>query len=170
MKLYELWNEPLPVKWIQKTEYAWEGDFTVGNIPYYIYIFNEKQADQKHSLLPPAIYEKYKDILQTEGVWEVEFKIDTNNIDYEQKEKMRAQRGSDYPFSILGTGNAIGVFSTILAALKEFVTQAHPSLIYFEAKEETRVKLYNRLVRQTKMKFEQFKFRGYTSYLIVNKQ
>jgi len=49
---------------------------------------------------------------------------------------------------ITGEGKPIEVFNKALAAMKEFVKGAKPKYIYFSAKEPSRMKLYNIMVKK----------------------
>ena len=55
--------------------------------------------------------------------------------------KMRIKVG------ILGTGNQIKVFSTVLNAINKFVNNKKPKIIRFSAAEKSRKKLYERLIK-----------------------
>lgn len=72
-----------------------------------------------------------------EGIWDVEFKVDKGGLP--------ANR-----YGITGTGNAAQVMSTVVDILKQFL-QTHKgqiSQLIFSAKENSRRKLYARMVRR----------------------
>jgi hypothetical protein len=49
---------------------------------------------------------------------------------------------------ITGTGDAIAIFSTIAAIMKDFYMSKKPNIIYFFAKERSRIKLYGTLSKK----------------------
>ena len=66
------------------------------------------------------------------------------------------QRGSGDPgdpktntdtYGISRTGHAFSVFATVIAVMKEFITKYHPAIIYFQATESSRAKLYDRFMK-----------------------
>ncbi len=51
-------------------------------------------------------------------------------------------------FSITGSGNSVGVFSTVVDIITAFVVEYDPSNIYISAKEINRVKLYLKMIKR----------------------
>jgi len=61
---------------------------------------------------------------------------------------------------ILGTGNAVQVFSTIIKILKKFVKKYRPHSFHFYGKEKSRQKLYDRfakMIEKEGFKYTKFK-------------
>lgn len=52
------------------------------------------------------------------------------------------------PFGITGTGDAVRVFSTVVAVLRACVATAHPMRVTFSAHEPSRVRLYRTFMQQ----------------------
>ena len=50
--------------------------------------------------------------------------------------------------AITGTGDQVAVFSTVANILKDFVQSYKPNIIYFSAKEQSRIKLYTTLSKR----------------------
>jgi len=51
-------------------------------------------------------------------------------------------------YGITQTGHAFTVFATVIDVMKAFVARQHPSVIYFSAHENSRVRLYDRFITQ----------------------
>lgn len=49
---------------------------------------------------------------------------------------------------ITGTGDSIAVFSTVANILKDFIQNYKPDILYFAAKEQSRIKLYKKLSKK----------------------
>lgn len=167
MKLNELYDQPIEIKWREKNMHTWDGFFVVGDIPYYLYIFKDQPETYQDSPLPAVLYDQYKDIIQTRGIWETNFSIDYYKLPPEQHKKFQKELGPHYEFKVTKTGNAVVILSTVIAALREFINTINPALLVFEAKEDSRRKLYEHVVKRFGIPFETFKTRGSTGYMLV---
>lgn len=49
---------------------------------------------------------------------------------------------------ITGSGNAIQIFNTVLAGIRDFIAKYTPNYLVFDAEEPSRVKLYTRIVQR----------------------
>jgi len=70
-----------------------------------------------------------------------------NDIDGEDVLEMEfySVDGTKSSSDITNSGNAIAVFATIKDIVKSFVSEVKPNIIMFTAKEESRVRLYDRM-------------------------
>lgn len=57
----------------------------------------------------------------------------------------QVQDGGFGDTGITGTGNALEVFGTVMACIRDYVSKARPASIRFSASEPSRIRLYNRL-------------------------
>ena len=137
MKLMELFDsKPARIKWATKTKRKWVGHFMADEIPYKI-IFSSgvsKASSRFGGWLHPE---------QAESTWELSFSIDTKGkLPQEIEDKV----GDGKEFGITGTGNQGKVFSTVMVALKELIKTEKPYQIQFTAEENSRMKLYKKMV------------------------
>lgn len=115
-------DQPHPYKWVKQTRTFWDGEFTTENgvkieVEFSHYLSSENQA-----------------------IWDFGFSYHTSEL-----EAIRQKKGMVYfpTYGIGGTGDAIGVFATVVAMLRDFVKQHKNAVIEFEAKEPQRIKLYD---------------------------
>lgn len=94
--------------------------------------------------------------------YRVEISRDTDDVSPDVYEIVFSQQRNfpiDYParygmprsyptFDITGTGHAYAVFSTVVDILKDFIETEEPSMITFGADEESRQKLYARIIQR----------------------
>ena len=126
MKLTEVFAKPKgKIKWTSKSSTKWEGTFTVGDR---VFEFRAAMGRADESMIYPVKLSKE----ELEDVWELQF----------------VQKWPDYSLEITGGGKPIEVLNKALAAAKEFVKRAKPKYIYFSAKEPSRMKLYNIMVKK----------------------
>jgi hypothetical protein len=122
MKLNEVFDsKPEPIKWKTKSKTNWFGQFMIGDFPFVI-----------------AFDAGYRD----KSDFEVVFGLNEPRV----PNKLRGKIKTDDYFGILGTGNQGKVFSTILAAIKNFTKSVKPTRLHFSAEEPSRMKLYKRMV------------------------
>lgn len=134
MKLTEVFTNPKgKIKWKTKTAKEWKGEFSVGDRKF---LFNATKGTVDESGLHP-----HEDEVDQKEVWLVEF--------------LQIGTGKDTAFArnfgradITGGGKPIDVFNKVIAAMKEFVKGSKPKYIYFSAKEPSRMKLYNLMVKK----------------------
>ena len=128
MKLTEVFAKPKgKIKWKTKTARKWNGEFSIGDRKF---VFIAIKGTVDDSELYP-----HEDEVDKKEAWSVGFVQDAT-----RKGKAR--------IDITGEGKPIEVFNKTLAAMKEFVKGAKPKYIYFSAKEPSRMKLYNIMVKK----------------------
>ena len=128
MKLTEVFTKPKgKLKWKTKSAKKWVGYFGVGTREF-------KFEALKGEVDPSGLY-PFEDKVDAKETWSVVFAQDATG------------KGSART-DITGKGKPIEVFNGALAAMKEFVKGAKPKYIYFSAKEPSRMKLYNLMVKK----------------------
>ena len=128
MKLREVFAKPKgKIKWKTKTAKKWNGEFSIGDRKF---VFIAIKGTVDDSELYP-----HEDEVDKKEAWSVGFVQDAT-----RKGKAR--------IDITGEGKPIEVFNKTLAAMKEFVKGSNPKYIYFSAKEPSRMKLYNLMVKK----------------------
>jgi len=128
MKLAEVFTKPKgKIKWKRKNTFKWDGVFSVGSREFRFMALIGAVDDSE--LYP------YEDKVDKEETWNVSF----------HQSKIGGKPATDP--GITGAGKPIEVFNGALAAMKEFVKGAKPKYIYFSAKEPSRMKLYNLMVK-----------------------
>ena len=128
MKLREVFAKPKgKIKWKTKGAKKWNGEFSIGDRKF---VFIAIKGTVDDSELYP-----HEDEVDKKEAWSVGFVQDAT-----RKGKAR--------IDITGEGKPIEVFNKTLAAMKEFVKGAKPKYIYFSAKEPSRMKLYNLMVKK----------------------
>ena len=128
MKLREVFAKPKgKIKWKTKGAKKWNGEFSIGDRKF---VFIALKGTVDDSELYP-----HEDEVDKKEAWSVGFVQDAT-----RKGKAR--------IDITGEGKPIEVFNKTLAAMKEFVKGAKPKYIYFSAKEPSRMKLYNIMVKK----------------------
>ena len=129
MKLAEVFTKPKgKIKWKRKSATRWDGVFSVDDR---VFRFMALIGAIDDSELHP-----YEDKVDKKETWNVSF----------HQSKVGGKRATDT--GITGAGKPIEVFNGALAAIKEFVKGAKPKYIYFSAKEPSRMKLYNLMVKK----------------------
>lgn len=106
MILNELFDNPIPWKWVSKNEHNWEAGFDIGNMKYALTC-----------------------------AFAFQFVV------------IRFETRATGDTGITGTGNEIAVFATVIDIVKEIIDVPTVKTIVFTAKEKSRQKLYNRLVK-----------------------
>ena len=135
MKLAELFDSDVEkLKW-NKSEKKWFTTFIIEDIPFQMFIVQDELPNDSSKL-----------------GWEVGFGVDSfklrrllSKTKNPKLEKIKDKRWVDNTHGVLGTGNQGKVFSTALAALKEFAKSVNPEYIFFSAEEPSRIKLYRRM-------------------------
>ena len=129
MKLAEVFTKPKgKIKWKTKSATRWDGVFSVDDREFrFMALIGAIDDSELHP---------YEDKVDKKETWNVSF----------HQSKVGGKRATDT--GITGAGKPIEVFNGALAAIKEFVKGAKPKYIYFSAKEPSRMKLYNIMVRK----------------------
>jgi len=133
MKLAEVFTKPKgKIKWKRKSATRWDGVFSVDDREFRFMAL--KGAIDDSELHP------YEDKVDKKETWSVSF----------HQSKVGGRQAIIYgpDTGITGAGKPIEVFNGALAAIKEFVKGTKPKYIYFSAKEPSRMKLYNIMVRK----------------------
>ena len=134
MKLREVFTKPKgKIKWTTKTAKKWVGDYSVDDRDFKFQAFKGIVDDSE---LHP-----YEDKVDKKETWFVGFiQLKPGQIGTGRR------RGGTT--NITGKGKPIEVLNKTLVAAKEFVKGAKPAYIYFSAKEPSRMKLYNIMVKK----------------------
>ena len=129
MKLAEVFTKPKgKIKWKRKSATRWDGVFSVDDREFrFMALIGAIDDSELHP---------YEDKVDKKETWNVSFHQST----------VGGKRATDT--GITGAGKPIEVFNGALAAIKEFVKGAKPKYIYFSAKEPSRMKLYNLMVKK----------------------
>ena len=129
MKLAEVFTKPKgKIKWKRKSATKWDGVFSVDDREFrFMALIGAIDDSELHP---------YEDKVDKKETWNVSF----------HQSKVGGQQATDT--GITGAGKPIEVFNGALAAIKEFVKGAKPKYIYFSAKEPSRMKLYNLMVKK----------------------
>ena len=126
MKLIEVFTKPKgKIKWSFKSSTKWEGTFAVGER---VFVFTAGMGRADESMVNPIKMSRE----EIESVWVVDFM------------QVKPTVSND----ITGGGKAIEVFNNALVAAKEFVKGEKPKYISFTAKETSRMRLYNVMVKK----------------------
>ena len=129
MKLTEVFTKPKgKIKWKTKSAKKWNGEFSVDAREFQFMALIGAVDDSE--LYP------YEDKVDKKETWNVSF----------HQSKVGGKPATDP--GITGAGKPIEVFNGALAAMKEFVKGTKPKYIYFSAKEPSRMKLYNLMVKK----------------------
>ena len=117
MLLKELFDKPEEIKWTYFNKYQAHGIFNINKMQYAIHI-NDISDYQEKDYDPGDVVD-------------IEFLV----------------KGTRKGQGITDTGNEIKVFSTVISGITEWVKQYKPKVISFIAKEPSRRKLYERMIR-----------------------
>ena len=130
MLLMELFTKAVDFKWSPGVSTKQSADFTIDGLIYTVYmtVMSDSRSEAEFELISP--HEVFND------VWEITFDVSTStswrdiNLDH-----------------ITGTGNAIAVFSTVIAIIQDAINRNHITNLHFSAdnSEPSRVKLYDRM-------------------------
>lgn len=143
MVLLELFDRPAQYT-IHKTSFGLEAFFAVGGLNYRVALVDSEPESEetrrflhlKFGKIDPETY--YERVITQYPILEVNFRI-------------IKEEGTDFELS--GTGNEVVVFSTVLAIMQEVDRKLHPIELQFSAKEPSRKRLYDRMVRVLAQKF-----------------
>ena len=79
--------------------------------------------------------------------WDIEFKVDGESL-YDLQIAAHAQgKKVPGPYDVTGMGDAFRVMATVTRIVKQFVTANDPEEMTFNAKEKSRIKLYDRFLK-----------------------
>lgn len=126
--LTELLTSPLPFRWLPRAHKwsVWQAEFKTPTGQAY---------DVRFQLFDTANDEFSHGDGSDTPAWGFVFRNATPNM-----EPMKR-------FDILGTGEAIPIFATVIAILRDFIQRVRPERINFSAEEPSRIKLYDRFIR-----------------------
>lgn len=146
MKLFELFNKTAQYH-LHAISDGWEASFNINSPKYGDIVYNANfELSSPSSDQASAIYQEqfgvqdWRDVESTEAAWAahpayvVEFLI------------ANATQLGISSFGVSGTGNASMVLSTVIAITQEIVQRSVPVELVFTAAEQSRQKLYNRLI------------------------
>lgn len=128
MRLFEILNSKLPIKWETKKHDYWYGTFNIANLKYSI-IFELHNGDY--------MYDN-----NTIDIWELSFALENNYFS-----------GS----KVIGTNNnQLKIFSTVINAMKDFLTSVKPEYFQLSASKENknRFNLYTKFALKFKERLE----------------
>ncbi len=126
MKLIEVFTKPKgKIKWTRQTPMVWRGSFDVEDRKF---VFTAARGGADESLIHPVKLSKE----EIGDIWIVGF----------------VQTRPSITHDITGGGKPIEVFNNALAALKELVRREKPKYISFSAKETSRMRLYNVMIKK----------------------
>jgi len=126
MKLTEVFAKPKgKIKWAKQTSMMWRGSFEVGDRKF---MFMAAMGGADESLVYPLTLSRE----EIGDIWIVSF----------------MQTKPETSHDITGGGKPIEVFNNALAALKELVRREKPKYISFSAKETSRMRLYNVMIKK----------------------
>lgn len=127
MKINELFTRPIKWVWAELTSNSAVANFKINDLTYYVYFDFYDFSDFDHS--------EYDSLY-----WDVAFYATDKNGD--------VLGNADDQYGLLGTGNSIPVMTTVIDIITKFVQQKSISVLHFSAKEESRKKLYERIVKK----------------------
>ena len=141
--LTELWDKPAPLKWYRTPPDGIEASFKIGEDGYFVAF--ENHGDRFAS---------------GESIYNLVFGMEDDTV-------ARKWGGGTNPYArnsygILGTGKQFDVFSSVIAAIKEFISRTRPYQIFFSADEPSRKRLYTAFVKQVSSKISGYK--GYETH------
>ena len=89
-----------------------------------------------------------QNILDTEHPWELTFSLRSGARPHAVgTPKHDVGSDSNWTQDVTHTGHAFTIFATVIAIMKAFIAKQHPTIIYFSASEPSRMKLYDRFVK-----------------------
>ena len=125
MRLKEVFTKPKgKIKWVERSPKHYAAEYGVGQDR--IFEFIALLGHTTDDMIFPV------EDIPLEKIWLVGF----------------AQKRPTFSHQITGKGKAIEVMNKSLAAFKEFAKMAKPEYITFSAKEPSRMKLYNIMVKK----------------------
>ena len=125
MRLKEVFTKPKgKIKWVERSPKHYAAEYGVGQDR--IFEFIALRGHTTEDMIFPV------EGIPLEKVWLIGF----------------AQKKPEYSHRITGKGDAIEVMNKTLVAFKEFAKMAKPEYITFSAKEPSRMKLYNIMVKK----------------------
>ena len=125
MRLKEVFTKPKgKIKWVERSPKHYAAEYGVGQDR--IFEFIALLGHTTDDMIYPV------EDVPLEKIWLVGF----------------AQKRPTFSHQITGKGKAIEVMNKSLAAFKEFAKMAKPEYITFSAKEPSRMKLYNIMVKK----------------------
>ena len=126
MKLIEVFTKPKgKIKWIKQTPMVWRGSFEVGERKF---LFTAAMGGADESTIYPLKLSRE----EIADIWIVGF--------------MQTEPKPSH--DITAGGKPIEVMNKSLVAFKEFAKKAKPQYVTFSAKESSRMKLYNIMVKK----------------------
>lgn len=120
----ELFNSPASLRWVDGGGGSIEAIFGSNDLDYFV---------------------SFSPVDERNAAYMLTFGIDDESI----RRKFGAGRDpfAINAFGIVGVGNQFGVFSTVITAIRQFISKHKPNRIYFSAREPSRKKLYAHFVK-----------------------
>ena len=164
MRLFELFDKKADWKWQQRNTkrfglmYALSGirqgvaTISLDNgMEYEVTIECEKNFVNAYIKKEDA--EKLGDIVTNKNIFYVQFDAG-------------AAGSSEKTFNITGTGQEYAVFSTVIDIMKDYQSSANVDWWAFTAKEPSRKKLYDRMIKRFSSEYYAFDYPGEKVYLV----
>ena len=149
MLLQELFKDTYDWEWVKDTRFLNIAVFTTDQgLEYEISMTPRDDPKQINSFN----MDFQKNLTKFDKVWHVEFSI--SNMKNPHGEAIQG---------ISGTGDQFKVFSTIKSILEEFIRIKNVDFLYFTAFEESRVKLYKRMMQKF---FKDYQVSGTGKFLV----
>ena len=133
MLITEIIQQPTVYKWVKTSPQHYIAQFSIDKWNYTVN-FNLQQSTQKRL----GVFSKF--------FWLVKFKLDNPS------------KSHSTGYGIENTGNASTVLPTVIKIMQDFIQIAKPKILRFEAAEESRQRLYDRL---TRMYFSKYKVKTF---------
>jgi hypothetical protein len=129
--LRELFDTSSEFEWTSSSSGKWVGEFSVSGYGYRVLFSREEDF--------------------TLGVgWDFSFEMDFGS-------GRGVELSGEDSVGVLGTGNASLVFGSVLRVLGDFIHRVKPEYLAFSAQEESRRKLYRRMVNSLLVKYSDYK-------------
>jgi hypothetical protein len=155
MRLLELFDKQVPYKLSQQSEHEYLAEFTVGEVEYAVFM----EAYPVRQYLNP----EFSKTVGNDNAYEAEMQVFQNSTPRDTVLSVEfIGKSKDIRYGttkILGTGNQFLVFSTIVKIIQEVASKTRPKWIMFSAEEQSRIKLYHRMIK-TLTKNEPLTYRG----------
>lgn len=160
MRLLELFDTP-ETEWILRdTGYGYGAEFSIGDNNYYVDLTPFEMID---------IVAEFQDIGETPPK-EILALEDKDPIVMDAS--FYLVKGGQHDWRITGTGNEYKVFATVIAIIKNFLAQEGGDVQYLHisAKEQSRTKLYARMIRSFNMPTFSYILNGEKAYMVKVKK
>jgi hypothetical protein len=129
MLISEVLQSPVQYKWTRTSPSFYQAQFTIDEWNYTIDFRLQQSSQKQFGIL-------------TKHFWLVNFKV--NN----------PSKSHSTGYGVEKTGVATTVFPTVINIIQDFIQIAKPKIIRFEAAEDSRQRLYDRLIRMYTSKYK----------------